>query len=215
MFIMVSIKKYIPSRRFWLIVITLVVALIPLVLSLLKVGSGSSVRPDEGHGLARPVISVTKTDAVAEQAALAVGVKPAMPAPTVAQDLGVGMVALNLRFDAAGKLTEAGSRQQTTGGKARAFRSIEGKAGLYHRIVGLQGQVLFENVVPDPRDVHWDTSTDGKKLTGGVAHFADMPLNLRLPVGVHGKLEVFLFKTPGWTRPTFDQTAQLLGTFDL
>ena len=121
---------------------------------------------------------------------------------------------MTLHFSPAGLLVE-GDKQVVPDTEVRVMRGIEGQPGIYHRIVAPDGQVLFENLVPDPREVHWDTTDDGKKLRGGVITQPDLPLNLRRPAGIRGKLEVYLNKAPGWSRSNLAKSASLLGTFDL
>lgn len=124
-----------------------------------------------------------------------------------------GMISLTLRFEE-GRLVET-SRETPAQATVRPRRLIDGQRGLYHRIVGPGGEVLFENIVPDPRRVPWDTTDDGKSLRGGVAHLDDIPLNLRLPAGVHGRLEIYEASDPGWARFTLDTTTRHVGNFDL
>ena len=120
---------------------------------------------------------------------------------------------MTFRFEK-GQLVEA-ARETVANTAVRPLRSLEGHPGIYHRIVGPQGEVLFENVVPDPRRVPWDTSDDGKTLRGGVATLDEMPLNLRLPAGVRGRLEIYVINDVKWTRSNLDKTAQLVGVFEL
>ena len=123
------------------------------------------------------------------------------------------MVSINFRFEK-GRLVES-AREVVAQASVRPLRNIEGQAGLYHRIVGPDGVVLFENLVPDPRRVPWDTTDDGKKLRGGVATLNEMPLILRLPAGVHGQLEIYEVTDVRWTRSTLDKATQLVGNFSL
>ena len=123
------------------------------------------------------------------------------------------MISLTLRFDK-GQLVET-ARETIAQARVRPLRRIDGQRGLYHRIVGQRGEVLFENIVPDPRRVPWDTTDDGKILRGGVAYLDDIPLNLRLPAGVHGRLEIYEASDPAWARFTLDTTTRNVGNFDL
>lgn len=137
---------------------------------------------------------------------------PATESP-LTPPLSSGLLSLIFRFEK-GTLVES-NREIVLNVTVRPLRRLEGQTGIYHRIVSSEGIVLFENVVPDPRRVPWDTTDDGKHLRGGIAHLEDMPLNLRLPAGVHGKLEVYQLTDTGWTRSTLDKTARLVGQFDL
>ena len=107
------------------------------------------------------------------------------------------------------------TREELPGVAVRPLRQVVGVPGLYHRITGAAGEVLFENVVPDPRRVPWDTTDDGKKLRGGVARLDDLPVVLRLPAGVHGRLQVFEIKSANWSHSTLDKDGQLVGEFEL
>lgn len=120
---------------------------------------------------------------------------------------------MNFRFEK-GRLVES-AREVVAQASVRSLRNIEGQAGLYHRIVGPDGAVLFENLVPDPRRVPWDTTDDGKHLIGGVATLNEMPLILRLPGGIHGRLEIYEVADVKWTRSTLDKATQLVGSFSL
>jgi len=123
------------------------------------------------------------------------------------------MLSLTLKFEQ-DRLVEV-ARENVPAAAARPRRRVEGQPGLYHRIVGPHGEVLFENIVPDPRRVPWDTSDDGKTLRGGVATLNEMPLILRLPADVHGQLKIYEITDVKWTRATLDKTAQLVGDFSL
>lgn len=123
------------------------------------------------------------------------------------------MISLTFRFEK-GKVVEA-SRETVPNVAVRPLRRLEGQPGIYHRIVSPQGTVLFENLVPDPRRVPWDTTDDGKHLKGGVATLNEMPLVLRLPAGVHGKLEIYEVTDVKWTRSTLDKATRLVGNFSL
>ena len=147
----------------------------------------------------------------------AVVVKPLPPAsgavPVIASGQK-GMLSVSFVFDSTGNLA-VGSRDEVPEATVRPLRKVEGQPGLYHRIVGAGGEKLFENLVPDPRQVHWDTTDDGKTLRGGLATLPDKPLVLRLPAGVRGRLEVFLINDPGWTMLTLAERAKIVGSFDL
>ncbi len=125
-----------------------------------------------------------------------------------------GMLSVSFAFDAAGRLVVR-SRDEVPEAKVRPLRKLDGQRGLYHRIVGAGGEQLFENVEPDPRQVHWDTTDDGKKLRGGVVTLPDEPLVLRLPAGIRGRLEVFLINNGNWTPLAPTEQATLVGSFDL
>ena len=123
------------------------------------------------------------------------------------------MISLTFRFEK-GRCVEA-SRETVANVAVRPLRSLEGQPGIYHRIVSPEGTVLFENLVPDPRRVPWDSTDDGKHIIGGVATLNEMPLILRLPADVHGKLEIYEVTNVKWTRSTLDKAARLVGAFDL
>lgn len=122
------------------------------------------------------------------------------------------MVAISLQFQN-GRLIET-ARQQFAGA-VRPLRGIEGQPGLYHRIVDPTGRVLFENLVSDPSRIPYDITDDGRTLRGGTAIVPNMPLQLRLPFGVAGTLEVYRMETDGWTRSALSRDQHLVGTFDL
>lgn len=123
------------------------------------------------------------------------------------------MLALSLQFQN-GRLIETG--RQEFAGDVRSRRGMDGQRGLYHRIVDPAGKVLFENLVADPTHVPYDTTDDGKTLRGGQATLSDLPLQLRLPIGIAGKLEVYRMESGRWTRSALPTDAQhLVGTFDL
>ncbi len=93
-----------------------------------------------------------------------------------------------------------GQKLEVTGGESvagavRMPRMKGPQAGLYHRVVDETGGILFENVVPDPRVMHYDFTDDGRRLSGGVAVQADTPLNLRLPGDLRGKLQIYLARS--------------------
>lgn len=123
------------------------------------------------------------------------------------------MISLTFRFEK-GQCVEA-ARETVANAAVRPLRRLEGQPGIYHRIVSPEGSVLFENVVPDPRRVSWDTTDDGKHLIGGVATLNEMPLILRLPAGVHGQLEIYEVTDANWTRSTLDKAARSVGRFKL
>ena len=123
------------------------------------------------------------------------------------------MISLTFRFEK-GQCVQA-AREPVPNVAVRPLRRLEGQPGIYHRIVSPEGIILFENIVPDPRRVPWDTTDDGKHLKGGVATLNEMPLILRLPAGVHGKLEIYEVTDSQWTRSTLDKTARLVGQSSL
>lgn len=122
------------------------------------------------------------------------------------------MLSLSFVFGAQDQLSLR-AREEVVNASPRPLRRIEGQRGVYHRIVDGSGQILFENLVPDPRTVHWDTTDDGKTLRGGVVTLADQPLVLSLPAGVKGTLEVYLLRDENWARATLDKHGKLAGTF--
>lgn len=123
------------------------------------------------------------------------------------------MISLTFRFEK-GQCVQA-VRETVPNVAVRPLRRLEGQPGIYHRIVSPEGIILFENIVPDPRRVPWDTTDDGKHLRGGVATLNEKPLNLRLPADVHGHLEIYEVTDVNWTRSTLDTTAHLVGNFSL
>ena len=137
----------------------------------------------------------------------------ASPQTNTASPTSKGIISLTLRFEQ-GRLVET-AREPIAQTTVRPRRLIDGQRGLYHRIVAQHGEVLFENIVPDPRRVPWDTTDDGKSLRGGVVHLDEIPLNLRLPAGVHGQLEVFEATDAAWARFKLDTTTRHVGNFDL
>ena len=120
---------------------------------------------------------------------------------------------MTFRFEK-GRCVEA-VRETVANVAVRPLRRLEGQLGIYHRIVSSEGTVLFENLVPDPRRVPWDTTDDGKHLIGGVATLNEMPLILRLPADVHGKLEIYEVTDVNWTRSTLDKATRLVGDLNL
>ncbi|MBL9145019.1 MAG: hypothetical protein JNM99_15170 [Verrucomicrobiaceae bacterium] len=123
------------------------------------------------------------------------------------------MISLTFRFEK-GRCVET-TRETVANVAVRPLRLLEGHRGIYHRIVSPEGTVLFENLVPDPRRVPWDSTDDGKHLIGGVATLNEMPLILRLPADVHGKLEIYEVTDVNWTRSKLDKEARLVGDFTL
>lgn len=123
------------------------------------------------------------------------------------------MISMTFRFEK-GRCVEA-ARETVANVAVRPLRRLEGQPGIYHRIVSSEGTVLFENLVPDPRRVPWDTTDDGKHLIGGVATLNEMPLILRLPADVHGKLEIYEVTDVNWTRSTLDKATRLVGDLNL
>lgn len=122
------------------------------------------------------------------------------------------MIALALQFKG-GHLIETGREEHA--GTVRPLRGIDGQPGLYHRIVDPAGRVVFENLVTDPSLVHYDTTDDGKTLIGGRVKLPDMPVHLRLPSGIAGRLEVYKMEAGTWTRAAMPSPTALVGTFDL
>jgi hypothetical protein len=137
-----------------------------------------------------------------------------MPQVKIARGTKGSMLALSFVADAAGSMVLV-ERQEIESVTPRRLRRTEGQRGIYHRIVNAAGEVLFENVVRDPRVIPWDTTDDGTTLRGGIARQPDAPLFLNLPGGLAGTLEIFQADASGWTSATMLKTTKKIGTFQL
>jgi hypothetical protein len=138
---------------------------------------------------------------------------PSPGPPMPRQQFNPGMTLMQVAFQN-GKLVEV-ERTSAAEATVRPLRRLEGERGLYFRITDSAGKVLFEDLVADPREVHWDTTDDGRKLRGGRLDNAAQPAQLRFPLNVKGTLEVYALSRMGWTRETFSQDAVMVGRFSL
>lgn len=202
-----------PNRRKrsgWLSILMLAVGLLFVVWIFWKPAATSpSPPPDVPAG---SVHTATITSHPAPTVRPAVVASEASPNPTPGPGTPGRMLALSVKFEN-GRLVETGREEHA--GVVRPRRGIDGQPGLYHRILDAQGKVLFENLVSDPRVIPYDTTDDGKTLRGGTAIVQDIPLQLRLPSGVSGRLEVYRTETGSWTRASLAPDQHLVGTFDL
>ncbi len=202
------------SKSIWVIVALLVLAALIGVFSNLQDQrrAGSEKDSEPTMRPSSPLLPAATSPAAAnasEPPPPGASIAPAGAAPDPA-----GMLSLTLAFNAEGRLAVR-EREHVPNASVRTIRQIEGQTGLYHRIIAPDGSVVFENIVPDPRTLHWDTTDDGKHLRGGIATIKDAPLNLRLPAAASGRLEVYLVEDGTWTRGTIDKTGRLVGSFDL